>query len=164
LVRHQTTRSSPGTGRGLRLAKQIGGEGLLPTCFMRAGPSASQRVADEAASPVAVVLVGRKRDRGETNSAHHRGRTRPGWGMVVRNPQGVEGALRSCFQARTDRYPGPPDEGRRRRKAKNPPSKAEEGRAKARRSSWHTSEGKRSGEHRPGTGVTPETRNGLLAG
>lgn len=36
-----------------------------------------------------------------------------------------------------------------------PSPEAEEGRVKTQQSSWDTSEGRRSGEHRPGRGVTP---------
>jgi hypothetical protein len=76
-------------------------------------------------------------------------------GREVKNPQGVGGALRSHFQARLDRYPGPPRWGIGHRKVDGASAEADEGRAKAQRSSWYTSEGKRSGEHRPGHGVKP---------
>jgi hypothetical protein len=56
------------------------------------------------------------------------------------------------------------DKGSDRRKVINPLPEADEGRAKAQRSSWHTSEGERSGEHRPDQGVTLMIGNGLLAG
>jgi hypothetical protein len=93
-------------------------EELLSTCFTGAGSSTSQRMTDEAASPDVFVGWRESAIRTKSDSAHHRGRKRIGWGREVKNPQGVEGTLWSFFQARSDRYPGPPDEGRRRRKVK----------------------------------------------
>jgi hypothetical protein len=96
---------------------------------------------------------------GESRADAKRSRRKPeadvaGW-EEVKNPQGVEGTLRSRFQARSDRYPGPPRCGLERRKVRRHVAKADEGRAQAQRSSWHTSEGKRSREHRPGCRVMP---------
>jgi len=113
------------------------------------------RAADRRSGHTGPPRGGQAKARSTRNACgENRRRTWPGRGEVE-NPQEAEGTLRSRFQARSDRYPGPPRCGPERRKVRRHVAKADEGRAQAQRSSWDTSEGKRSREHRPGYGVTP---------
>jgi hypothetical protein len=82
-------------------------EGLPLPCRTGAGSTASRLTTDEAASPDARVwscanIPG-------TGSGFIVLVKRGSVGWKVENPQGVEGTLRSTFQARSDRYPGPLD-------------------------------------------------------